>query len=1371
MSILSALAVIVMFINISAGTYVLATDPAHKMNRLFFLQCMSLAVWALTAVIIYSSNGRTDIVFWYKISSFGFGLYYVFTLHLCLLFIRAKLTPVRLVAMYIPATIIIAMTWFSYTLFEDFIFTCGRWKFIPAFSRAGFYIYALYYLSFVIITVIGMIRWRSRAESQKEIHQSRIIATSYISSVMICTITDFILPSFQFYNLPALAPVLLLLNTGSILQTIHKYNFLTPVRDIFDNSFIQTYPGMALLVNRRRRIITVNNEFCNYFGCSKNDVYGMHLNNWFSADESFVNGLTLLASGQAKTVNGALKYSNQRNSLLIADCSVISDKFGDFTGILIILTTPSVSGNNTGTDAGFTTVPGPDADDEKMTADKTWGIDLMGRKMWYTPWPADENGFYRGPSADEIKTIYCISGEAANETLLYFEECGGDTGILVSMLNEHMADNRFTAVRADLLDKTRWYSNEFYFYFIMFTKKVIGRYDFHFGENSNEQLSEHHKIYEKGFMDYIPYGKTGSGTPVHDVTTNNVLGLLLYLEKVQFINTSDIISFINNNMNSSYSIDRDFYNNENIWCSLEFIEYGLEFTKILANSKSFFIKAAIHSTLNELRLGKIFFLIPQQVVFTQIKNGISKVNDIHDFKTDVSKGFARFQIWIKPEFNLSQYSKYLNASIPNDAAIYHGSLGAILKLIFTLDDLPDSVITFRNDGDRHSFTIEYRWKPTASIIYYKIVAAIILSIFAGFGLIHTGIITHCLTIALFSLYILYIYSEKNNLSERLSEYTVVSSQQLEALEKTSAELLEERNTLEQKVIERTRELAMANERLSELDRIKSNFFANISHEIRTPLTLMITPVEAVLSGGYNYKQDRAFFESIYNNGLRLLSLINNLLDFSRMDAGRMKMSVSLINITAMAASHAEAIRSVCDLRSIKLRTFCQPEEILIWADREKIDRVLANLLSNAVKFTAGGGSIYLSAISDDTGMCVLRIEDTGPGIPADKQESIFDRFSQVDSGPSRMFEGTGIGLAMVMEYVKLHDGTVAVESRHIDCFPENHGSVFTVKIPADRGHFQTREDVNFSVEGTDERDVYTLNYAEFALNGIRKQEIAVVSAETVSNSVIPVEYTILIVEDNPGMHTMLTGVLGGQYRIINANDGMDALKIIETEENIPDLILSDVMMPGMDGYELTANIRRMPGLESVPVILLTAKAEPEMKLEGFSKGATDYIVKPFNMSDLQSRIKAQLDLKSVRDRLERTNRALYAELGNIRTRQLTVSESSEIKISHVIDFINKNFSADISREGLAAAVDMNPDHLSRIFNKVTGKRLNSYINELRIHNARNSLIETAKTVIQIAMDSGFENLRTFNRVFRESEGMTPSEFREKQKDALLKSFS
>jgi len=336
MSIFSALAVIVMFINVSAGIYALTTDPAHKMNRLFFLQSLSLAVWSLTAVIIYSSSDKDQTVFWYKVSSFGFGFYYVFTLHLCLIFIRARLNALKIILMYIPALTISAMTWFSYTLFEDFIFTGAGWKFIPAFRHSGFYIYAVYYLSFVMVTVAGFIRWQSRAESQKEKHQSQVIVPAYIITVVTCTVTDFVLPLFSFYKLPALAPVLLIVNTVAMIYIINRYNFLTPLKDIFSNSIL-LYPGKAVVVNRRSRIISVNNEFCEYFGCTKEDVNGMHINNWFSAEELLLSDIAQLASGAIKTCNGIMGYTNHGKTHFRADCSLILDRFGDFIGILMCL--------------------------------------------------------------------------------------------------------------------------------------------------------------------------------------------------------------------------------------------------------------------------------------------------------------------------------------------------------------------------------------------------------------------------------------------------------------------------------------------------------------------------------------------------------------------------------------------------------------------------------------------------------------------------------------------------------------------------------------------------------------------------------------------------------------------------------------------------------------------------------------------------------------------------------------------------------------------------------------------------------------------------------------------------------------------------
>lgn len=339
MNFLSELAIIAFFIYISTGIYVLRTDYSHIMNRLFFIQSLSLAVWALTAYIIYRSHDVNEVFLWYRISSFGFGLYYTSILHLYLMFTRKQLAWHVTAALYILAVIIIAATWFSYTLFEGFIFINGQWKFIPAFKHPGFYVYLLYYITYVIITVVMLFRWKKRAESEKEKLQSQIMANSFMATVIICTTTDFILPVFPSYKLPALAPVLLVINTAAILYAYHKYNFLTPVKDIFKGDFIFPDSGMALFINRNKRIVTVNDPFCRYFVCSRTDLLGIHIGEWFAVDETFLANVKKINSGRQNRYTCLMRFNKDREDdiLFSAECLRITDKFGDFIGTFIII--------------------------------------------------------------------------------------------------------------------------------------------------------------------------------------------------------------------------------------------------------------------------------------------------------------------------------------------------------------------------------------------------------------------------------------------------------------------------------------------------------------------------------------------------------------------------------------------------------------------------------------------------------------------------------------------------------------------------------------------------------------------------------------------------------------------------------------------------------------------------------------------------------------------------------------------------------------------------------------------------------------------------------------------------------------------------
>lgn len=460
--------------------------------------------------------------------------------------------------------------------------------------------------------------------------------------------------------------------------------------------------------------------------------------------------------------------------------------------------------------------------------------------------------------------------------------------------------------------------------------------------------------------------------------------------------------------------------------------------------------------------------------------------------------------------------------------------------------------------------------------------------------------------------------------------------------------IEELNlSLENKVEERTCQLQEANKKLRELDRLKSNFFANISHEIRTPLTLILAPVESVLQGDNDDAPERGFFENLQRNAIILLKLINDLLDFSRIEAGQMKMKIREVDMVSFIKSYVSSFSSAAESKGIKFIFEYPDSTVPVFIDTEKMDKILMNLFSNALKFTDKGGFIKI-IISNSGGRCSVRFEDSGIGIPADKKETIFDRFSQVDSGSTRKYEGTGIGLALVKEFVELHGGSIDVESRTVNDFPEDHGTVFTVYLPEGDEHFRNNANViclnpcDLEIAGEFQSSFNTWDTAEFSQ--WRTQEIQVTRSTGSCNP------HILIVEDNKDMRNLLGSILNDQYNVHYAVNGEDGYALARRLK--PDLIVSDVMMPVMNGYDMTQKIKSDPGLVRVPVILLTAKAEITNKIEGLEFGADDYLTKPFSSRELLTRIKSLLKTRNYELALEQRNREIEDDLKTARLIQI-----------------------------------------------------------------------------------------------------------------------
>ncbi len=456
--------------------------------------------------------------------------------------------------------------------------------------------------------------------------------------------------------------------------------------------------------------------------------------------------------------------------------------------------------------------------------------------------------------------------------------------------------------------------------------------------------------------------------------------------------------------------------------------------------------------------------------------------------------------------------------------------------------------------------------------------------------------------------------------------------------------------LERKVSERTDELQSAYQKLRELDQVKTNFFANVSHELRTPLTLILTPLESMQSGelGSLTPLQKEFLQSAQGNGQKLLRQINNLLDFSRIEAGGLSLNLRRLDFAQFVAELASALESAARSAGLKLVVTLPGEPVPASFDPEKMEKVVLNLLSNAFKFTEHGEiRVEVIAYPDRVG---LRVRDTGIGIPPEQLESVFDRFHQVDASSKRRFEGTGIGLALARELAVAHGGLLRAEhvaqgaSLYLE-FPRGSVGQPATTIPSGPRQSSSRGALLADLRGRASASEEEVTMEADDADGERS-EVGRAPADAPS---------VLIVEDTRDMRKMLLFLLRPHFRVSTARNGRAGLE--RARHMKPDVIVSDVMMPDMNGYELVQAIRADTDLRTTPVILLSARADVTMRIEGLDQGADDYLVKPFHARELLARVRAQVRMHSLqaevaamRDRLQTLNDQLTGQL------QVQVSE-------------------------------------------------------------------------------------------------------------------
>jgi signal transduction histidine kinase/DNA-binding response OmpR family regulator len=533
-------------------------------------------------------------------------------------------------------------------------------------------------------------------------------------------------------------------------------------------------------------------------------------------------------------------------------------------------------------------------------------------------------------------------------------------------------------------------------------------------------------------------------------------------------------------------------------------------------------------------------------------------------------------------------------------------------------------------------------------------------------------------------------------------------------------------------------------RAKELDTVKTQLYTNITHEFRTPLTVILGMAQQIAE-----KPGEQFalrIDMIIRNGRSLLNLVNELLDLSKLETGKMQLQLSHGDIIHFLRYIVESFHSLAESQQKQLHFLTEIDTLYLEYDREKLRQIVSNLLSNAIKFTTEKGNIYISVTEQavpgriNSSSLVIKVKDTGIGIPEEQLQFVFDRFYQLDNSHTRKEGGTGIGLSLTKELVKLMEGEITVKSPPAGT---NKGSEFIVVLPLKR--VQTVEE-----EGFEDSKKQTI--ASLASSDI------VAMSETVEEKRGNAPL-ILLVEDNADVVAYTASCLT-EYRLAVGKDGREGFDI--ATQMIPDLIISDVMMPFVDGFEMVEKLRANEYTSHIPVIILTAKADIRSKIEGLQRGAEAYLEKPFNKEELQVRIQKLLELRRNLQQYYLKEAGLSgdtnapAAMGNT----ISVPAIEDILVRRVREVVEQNLTdVDFTVEKLSKLLFMSHSQLHRKLEALTGYSPTKFIRMLRLKKAKQLLQDPANSIASVALDCGYNDPGYFARIFKQEHQMTPQEWR------------
>ena len=544
----------------------------------------------------------------------------------------------------------------------------------------------------------------------------------------------------------------------------------------------------------------------------------------------------------------------------------------------------------------------------------------------------------------------------------------------------------------------------------------------------------------------------------------------------------------------------------------------------------------------------------------------------------------------------------------------------------------------------------------------------------------------------------------------------------------------------------------------EMGEAKIKFFMNISHEIRTPLTLIITPLLSLI------KEDKephrqGIYEIIRKNSERILHLINQMMDLRKIDKGQMVMRMCQTDMVAFINEEYKLFRQQALAKNIDFEYQHDSEELPVWIDRNNFDKVIINILSNAFKFTPTAGHILLS-LTHTEHHAYISVKDSGIGIPKDKLKTIFQRFYQTPADPNDRNIGTGIGLDLTRSLVELHYGTISARNNEGEKGSKfEHGSEFIIRIPLGKDHLKPEELIDEEeIKEKQNQELAEVEQLEQEVKETENAEKAESAAGTTDmQGNLPASASgnkaeIVIVEDEEDIQDYLKAQLSSDFKIRTYPNGKVALN--EILKNKPDLIISDIMMPEMDGTTLCAKLKSNINTNDVPIILLTAKSREEDQLEGLQTGADAYILKPFNMDILRRTI---INLLTMRRTLK--NKFTGKERQEEKVEQRKIQTPDDALMQRVMEVINENIGdSDLSVDMIAQKVGISRVHLHRKMKELTNQTPHSFIRNIRLQQAAKLLKDGKQSITDVMYACGFSNSASFSTMFKNLYGCSPREY-------------